>query len=274
MILAEYKKHIFGEATKGIVTAILGAVLLFFGQKWFTSEIEYRKLTRDAYIAAPLGQQGLTMVYDGKALKNVSVVEFSIVNRTSKQMSNIELLFLIEDSVDAKKLVSSVLIPPKGISQIENIEELKSSDPKGRKFRIKVLPKQNDAEFFHAVFVFDGEKAPPMSVSSANGEIPITPYMQYKDGLLAVLFAFGGMAIFTALGVAFGTFLDYFQLPKKHKRKVEEFTAHACELRDLGKLKLSPADTIEDVGVIYASFTRPKPSKWWSKVLPEQRYDY
>jgi hypothetical protein len=63
----EYRKHIFGEAVKGLTAAIVGALLLWGGQKWFTSDLEYRHTSRDSYLYTPLRQQGLTMAYEGEA---------------------------------------------------------------------------------------------------------------------------------------------------------------------------------------------------------------
>ena len=66
--MAEYKKHVLGEGTKGITAGVVGALLLFIGQQWLNSDLEYKVATRDAYVSAPLGQQGLSMAFDGKPL--------------------------------------------------------------------------------------------------------------------------------------------------------------------------------------------------------------
>jgi hypothetical protein len=88
--LGEYSKHMFGEAVKGLTAAIVGALLFWGGQNWLTSDLEYRRVSRNGYLSAPLGKQGLTMAYEGKPLKNVSVVEFGIFNRTSKQFGDVD----------------------------------------------------------------------------------------------------------------------------------------------------------------------------------------
>ena len=152
--MAEYKKHVLGEGTKGITAGVVGALLLFIGQQWLNSDLEYKVASRDAYVSAPLGQQGLSMAFDGKPLKNVSVVEFSIVNRTSKQISNAEFLFVVDDKT-SPTLVAGGVIAPRGMSSAEVVENLPTKEPNARKFRLKVVPKQRDNEYFHAVFVFD-----------------------------------------------------------------------------------------------------------------------
>lgn len=271
--MAEYKKHVIGEATKGITAGIVGALLLFFGQQWLNSDLEFRKLSRDAYLSTPLGQQGLTMAFSGKPLKNVSVVEFSIVNRTSKQVANADLVFTVDDE-ESPTLVSGGVIPPRGMSAPETIEELPSKDAKAKKFRIKVAPKQRDSEYFHAVFVFEGDKAPSMSVSSASGDVSIVPYQKWKDTTAAVVVLLAIVCLWVAAQVAFMTLIDYFWEPRKHKKQVERFVEHAAELQRDRKLKSADPESLADAGTIYASFMRPKPSKFWSKVLPEQRFEY
>lgn len=272
--MAEYKKHVVGEATKGITAGIVGALLLFAGQKWFSSDIEYKQSSRDAYLSAPLGQQGLTMAFDGKPLKNVSVVEFTIFNRTQKQIANADLVFLVEDQDPTAKLVSAGVIPPRGMSQAEVVEELPSRDPKARKFRIRILPKQQGSEYFHAVFVFDGDKSPPMSLSSASGDLPVIPYKQWRDTIAQLPFILALLAAMVLMQIVLPSLLEYFIAPRKHKKNVERFAAHAQELKKNGNLKSTDSGALVDAADIYASFTRPKASKFWSKLLPEQKFEY
>ena len=271
--MAEYKKHVVGEATKGITGVIVGALLLFIGQQWLSSDLEFSQVSRDAYLSAPLGQQGLAMTYNGKPLKNVSIVEFAIVNRTSKQVSNVELVFTVDDDVSTA-LVSAGVIPPHGLSAAEVIEELPSKDTKARKFMIKVAPKQRGSEYFHAVFVFEGDKAPSMSASSVSGDVSIVPYQEWKDTIVMVVVLLAVVCLMGAAQVMVVTFIDYFWNPRKHRKQVERFAEHATELQRDGQLKSSDSNVLADAGAIYASFTRPKPSKFWSKVLPEQRFEY
>lgn len=271
--MVEYKKQVIGEATKGITAGIVGALLLFLGQQWLNSDLEFRQISRDAYLSTPLGQQGLAMAFNGKPLKNVSVVEFSIVNRTSKQVANADLVFTVDDE-DNPTLVSGGVIPPRGMSTPEAIEELPSKDTKAKKFRIKVVPKQRDSEYFHAVFVFEGDRAPSMSVSSAAGDVSIVPYQKWKDTTAGVIMLLAIVCLWGAAQITFMTLIDYFWEPRKHKKQVERFVEHAAELQREGKLRSTDPESLSDAGSIYASFMRPKPSKFWSKVLPEQRFEY
>lgn len=271
--MVEYKKHVIGEATKGVTAGVIGALLLLLGQQWLNSALEFKQLSRNAYLSTPLGHQGLTMAFDGKPLKNVSIVEFSIINRTSKQIANADLVFTTDEEA-SPTLVSGGIIPPKGISAAETIEELTSKDIKARKYRIRVFPKQSDSEYFHAVFVFEGETAPSMSVSSASGDVAITPYQQWKDTTIAAILLLAGLCLWVAAQTALHTLIDYFFEPRRHKKQVERFAEHSTILVKEGKLKFNDPEALTDAAAIYASFTRPKASKFWSKILPEQRFEY
>lgn len=272
--MAEYKKHILGEATKGITAGAVGALLLLFGQQWLNSDLEYKMNSRDAYLSAPLGQQGLLMSFEGKPLKNVSVVEFNIVNRTSKQIANAELLFIVDDKAANPALVAGGVIAPRGMSSTESIENLPAKDVNARKFRLKVVPKQRDGEYFHAVFVFEGERAPSMTISSASGDVSITPYQQWKDNAVAFIYVVGIFLLLFSVQSTLTSFFEYFYEPRRHKKQVERFVNHATKLEEEGKLKSSSPESLTEAGLIYAEFTRPKPSRFWSKILPEQKYEY
>lgn len=272
--MAEINKHILGEATKGVTAGIVGAFLLLGAQKWIASDIEFRQTSRDAYLSAPLGQQGLTMAYDGKPLKNVSVVEFTIVNRTSKQIGNADLVFLVDDQDAQTRLVSGAIIPPRGVSQAETVEELPSRDPKAKRFRIKVLPKQQSSEYFHAVFVFDGDKAPQMSLSSGSGDLSIIPYQQWRDTLLQLPVLIAAFAAGLLIQVAIPSLLQHLLAPRNHRMRVETFAVHVQEAKDSGTLKSTDPEALVDAAALYASFTRPKPNRIWSKILPAQKFDY
>ena len=271
--MAEYKKHVLGAATKGITSGIVGALLMLFGQQWLNSDLEYKVGSRDAYLSAPLGQQGLSMAFDGKPLKNVSIVEFSIVNRTSKQIANAELLFVVDDKANPT-LVAGGVIAPRGMSSAEVVDTLPAKDSNARKFRLRVVPKQRDGEYFHAVFVFEGERAPSMAISSTSGDVSIVPYQQWKDTIVAFLYLCGIVLLIVAAQFALTSFIEYFWEPRRHKKQVERFVKQAYTLKQEGKLKSNDPESLADAGIIYAEFTRPKPSRFWSKVLPEQRYEY
>lgn len=269
----EYKKHIFGEATKGIVAALVGAVLFWFSQQWLNSDLEYTVASRDAYLSAPLGQQGLAMNFNNKSLKNVSIVEYSIINRTNKQIANAELLFTVDDK-STPFLVSAGIQAPQGLSTPEVVENLIARDSNSRKFKLKVIPKQLNNEYYHAVFVFEGDKAPTMSVSSISGDISIIPYLKWKDTVIvyALLTAFFSLVFATFIIVT--TLIDYFQKPFLHTKQVDSFVDLAKQLQNNGKLLSTDPAALIDAGVIFAEYARPKPSRFWSKFLKKQNYTY
>jgi hypothetical protein len=262
-VLVEYRKHIFGEIVKVLTTAIVTTLLFWGGQNWLTSDLEYKQVSRNAYLSAPLGKQGLTMAYEGKPLKNVSVVEFGIVNRTSKQLGDVDLIFSVDDSQSPMTLVSSGIITPSGLPHTETVEELPTKDTGTKKFRLKVIPKQTKTEYFHAVFVFDGEKAPSMSVvSQSKDNVAIVAYQEWKDNLIVPLVY---TCIYLLIGVAM-----VLGLRRSHRKSLERFAQHAAELQEKGELKSADEQAVKDAITIYTSFMRPK-GKFLSKIVGAQR---
>ncbi|MFK4447142.1 hypothetical protein ABH944_007411 [Caballeronia udeis] len=267
----EYRKFISGEAVKGVTAACAGAALFWIGQQWLTSDLEYHQQARNSYLSASLGQQGLSMAYAGKPLSNASIVDFSIYNRTSKQFNNVDLMFSIIDPKTPFTLISSGIITPSGIPQPEIIEEIPTKEPWIKNFKIKAFPKQSAGESYDAVFVFDGDKAPQMSVVSLSNDVSIGHYRDWKDAIEFVLL-FGLPTIILIFTIS--SLIDYFTEPSRHRKLVKRFAHHAVELSEAGALRNSDPDAIADAGEIYASFARPKPSKVWSKIFPARKFDY
>jgi hypothetical protein len=72
----EFRNLISGEAVKGFTAGTVVTVLLWIGQAWRTSDLEYKQVSINDYLSTPsttFGKQGLTMTYEGESLKNVSV---------------------------------------------------------------------------------------------------------------------------------------------------------------------------------------------------------
>jgi hypothetical protein len=210
----------------------------------------------------------------GKPLKNISVVEYGIFNRTSRQFGDVDLVFSVDDSKGKMTLVSSGIITPGGLPHDEMVEELPVKDTRTKKFRLKVIPKQRKTEFFHAVFVFDGEVAPTMSVASLSKDVSIGAYQEWKDEVIAVLIGLVFVGFIFGVINAVSSLTAYFLEPRRHLKSIERFVQHAAELRKKGELKSADEQVIDDASTIYASFTRPKPSKIWSKIFGAQRFDY
>jgi len=232
---------------KGLTAAFVGALLLWGGQKWFASDLEYKQISRNGYLSTPLGQQGLTMAYEGKPLKNVSVVEFGIFNRTAKQFGDVDLVFSVEDPKSQITLVSSGIITPNGLPHAETVEELPVKDIKDtrtKKFRLKVVPKQHETEYFHAVFVFDGEKAPSMSVVSLSKDVSIGAYQEWKDTTKALLLSLVFMLLIYAIIFAVSSLIEHFVGLRRHHKSIERFVQHATELRKKGELKSADEQAI------------------------------
>jgi hypothetical protein len=260
--------------TAGVVGALVGTLLTLGGQQWFTSDLEYQQISRNGYLSTPLGQQGLSMAYQGKPLKNVSIVEFGIFNRTARQFGDVDLVFSVDDPKEQMTLVSSGIITPNGLPHAETVEELPVKDTRTKKFRLKVIPKQRETEYFHAVFVFEGETAPSMSVVSLSKDVSIRAYPKWKDKTIGWSIVLVVTLLSYVVAFAVSSLIQHFVGPWRHRKDIERFIQHADELRKKGELKFADEQAIADARTIYASFTQPKPNKFWSKLFGVQRFDY
>lgn len=272
--MGEYGKHFFLESVKRVAYLFVGALLVLGWNNWQTSDLEYRQGTKNGYLHTSLGQQGLTMAYEGKPLKNISVVEFTIFNRTSRQFSDVDLLFSVVGPESQMTLVSSGIIPPHGLPHSETVEELPVKDTRTKKFRLKVIPKQHDTDYFDAVFVFDGEKAPSMSVVSLSKDVSIGAYREWKDTIKALARLLIIIVFLYTITFSVPSLLKHFFGPRHHRKFVKRFLQHAAKLREQGELKSTDEQAIADASKIYASFTLPKTNKLWSKIFGAQHFDY
>jgi hypothetical protein len=261
-------KNILDGLPQGVLLFIIGGLITFVGPKLLHSDLEYKVTSTDSYLSAPLGQQGLTMAFGGKPLKNVSIVEFSILNRTSKLFKDIELEFFI-DTKSGSALVSSDIIPPRRISKKENIENLTSKDPNVRRFRLKIVPTQQDNEHFNAVFVFAGEKAPHMSVINKTGEVSLVQHEGLKDFVILLITLF---LPYFLLALYLFYRIDFVWLPRSHKKRIKRFEEYIKQLQSDGQLNAEP-QFLKDASKVFTSFTKPKPYKFWSKILPARYFE-
>lgn len=268
--MGDFRNQAMGAAFKAFITAVVGVILGLAGDRWLNSELEYKIASRDGYLSAPLGERGLTFFHDGKALSNVSLVEFGFFNRTSKQFGDVDLAFTISDPKHEFTLVSAGITTPNGIPNADVIEAIGSKNPQTRTFRVKVIPKQRDAEFFHAVFVFAGDKAPQMSVVSLSKDAPIEPYKEWKDATKVILILVVAVVCAIIFLVLFFSLVDHFVEPRIHKRRVKKFEAHAREMDAAGQVSFSTPDALGDAIKAYASFTKPPTSKFLSRIFGER----
>lgn len=251
------------ELLKSAITAAVGAVVLFFGQQWADNDLEYKTVSREAYLSSPLGEQGLSLYYDKQELKNISIVEFGIFNTTSKNFHNVNLIFTYKNTDNKYKLVSGGILTPTGIPQKDTIEELPTKEEHSKGFIIKFIPKQQDKEYFHVVFIFDGDKAPPMFVTSTTSAAAIVPYREWKDTVKAISFVIGLFVLIIALTFLIGTLVDFLFAEKNHQRMVDKFKNHALSL----KIPDHASDPVTASVKIYESFTKPKASIFWEKII-------
>lgn len=273
--MSEYKKHFWFEIVKAIATAIVGGIVFWSGQQWLIDDLEYKKVSKNSYLSAPLGQQGLTMAYNDKPLKNISVIEFGIFNRTQKQFHEFDLVFSIDDTKIASTLVSSGIIAPSGIPQSEAVHEIETNNSSVKKYRIKIFPKdQKKSAYYHAVFVFDGDKLPEMSVVSLSKDVSIKEYSEFREIILGLVVLFSGVLLTLGIMIMFMSGIDFYLAPNRHKKYVDNFMNHIKEMQNKGELKSIDANVLTDMKKIYAYYKRPQSNSFWSKIFGERKYEY
>tara|TARA_R110002124_G_scaffold207250_1_gene373767 strand:+ start:10587 stop:11231 length:645 start_codon:yes stop_codon:yes gene_type:complete len=214
------------------------------------------------------------MAYNDTPLKNVSVVEFALYNRTSRQFNDFELIFSVNDSKFSSKMVSGGIITPNGLPQSEIVNELKTTSSLTKKYNIKVFPQLNNTEFYHAVFVFEGESAPKMSVVGLSKNGSIIEYQTWKDNFQVYSILFGILFVGGGVWLLFVSLIEYYTKPATHKKDVEKFVEFSVIMKNSNKLESNDSKALADAGKIYSEYKRPKVSVFWSKFLGQQKYDY
>ncbi|HYG89826.1 MAG TPA: hypothetical protein VD978_26640 [Azospirillum sp.] len=263
--MQEYKKSIINA----MISVLVGAFLAWVGQQWFANDLEYRQISRDTYLAAPLGQQGLSMYHKGIQLKNISVVEFGIFNRTSKQFNDVEIAFSIDDNKYVDALVSAGIMTPNGLSSSEIAYEVPSKDKGTKKFFIKAVPKNMDSKYFHAAFVFDGDKAPPMSIISLSKDVAVGEYAEWKDAIKYIALLLIVVFVFVLSGFLIGDFADYMIQPRRNRKMVDKYRQFAEDLADSEQGTLNK-DAVANAVFVYTSFIKQKKSVFWGKIFGER----
>jgi hypothetical protein len=137
------------------------------------------------------------------------------------------------------------------------IEEQPVKNTRTKKFRLKVIPKQHKTEYFDAFFLFDGEKAPSMSVVSLSAGVSIGASPQWK--IMVKIIAFFVFIILLVIGLA----ILFDRLGRQ--KQLGRFRQYATELREKGKLQSTDEQAINDAVTIYDSYTRLTLPKFWAK---------
>jgi hypothetical protein len=265
-------KGLAGQTASRLIAAALGAAGMYFGGLWINSDLEYWASTKDKYLSTALGEQGLTMNYQGQSLNNVSVVEFAIANRTSKQFSDVELIFTIDEK-DAPALISSGITPPKGLSQKETVRLIPSEDSHARVFHLNTVPAQRDSEYFYAVFVFEGDKAPPMYITS-KGNTAIIPKRVLKDGTISVAIVVLTATVSLVIFLLISGLTNYILAPHHYRGRIKDFKNHLEAMKKSGDIPDTEDPKYLNVAEnIYSSLVRPKPDLIWGKIFPPRKFD-
>lgn len=255
------------ELLKSLITALVGAFIFFLTQQWTDNDLEFRNVSREAYLSSLIGEQGLSLKHESKELKNISIVEFGIFNRTSRNFNDVNLIFTPEKSNEKPKLISSTLIPPNGLPLKDTIDELPTKEPNSKGFSIKVIPKQKDNEYFHAVFIFEGEKAPKMTVTSTTSAAAIVPYREWKDNIKVLILTVATFTLAILISFLIASLLEHIFAEKNHRKLIEKFKSYISNLQETGKIKPLDNNQIAATVEIYKLYTKPKINIIWKRLL-------
>ena len=260
----KYKEYFIGSIISTVGSVIIG-LSVWFWQQWSINDLEYKEGIKNSYLSASLGQQGFSMAYNEQPLKNISVVEFLIYNRTQKQVGEFELLFLIKDIKAAPKLVSSSLISSTGVPQFEAVDEIVSNDPSVIKYKIKIFPKQNnDSEYFDAIFVFDGDKTPEINLLAKG--ISLKKYSQWREVSIALIAAIVLGFLMGGLIIIILNCFDFYFSSRRHKKNINSFIEYIRTVPNS-----FDSNTLLEIKKVYSDYKKPK-YEILSKIFGERKY--
>ncbi|WP_457930204.1 hypothetical protein ACT51I_19330 [Pseudomonas aeruginosa] len=129
-----------------------------------------------------------------------------------------------------------------------------SKNNSSKSFNIKIIPTQKEKEYFHATFVFDGNKAPEMSVVEISEGASIIPYQEWKDTIKALVILSLAIIISIIFALLFVSFLEFVYSKKTHNSAIKKFRHHIEKMKKEGLLETT-TDIEENTAVkIYESF--------------------
>lgn len=188
----ESGKTIFYEALKALL--IVSITLLITA--WFTgsNDIEYKNKTIDSYFNFPVAiANKLTMTHEKNEIKNISVLNYEIFNRTFSDHEKVNIYLSIKDA-NPPKLISKKLYAPRRLSE-NGITYLTTNDPKLIGFNLDMLKKSKNGDYYLVNLIFEGEKTPEIAISTNNKNLEIVAYKEWRDYTWAILIVIAVYAI-------------------------------------------------------------------------------
>lgn len=180
----------FTEIIKAIIIAV---ITIFITYSINSNELEFREGSKAPYFNYPESiVQDLEILHKSTPIKNISIVEYAIHNRSFSGFDNVQI-FVTLDETQPFKLISKKLRPPKSLPDL-GIEDIPIGKENIYGFNVVSL-KRTSSEFYLLTLIFEGEKAPETHISVANKDIDIVPYKRWKDSALVALGVFGFYAV-------------------------------------------------------------------------------
>lgn len=179
-----------------IVKASIISAATIFITLWLTStsELEYREGSKAPYFKYPDSiAKDLEILHKNIPVKNISIVEYAIHNRTFSGFKDVTIYVNLNES-KAFHLISRNLRPPKNLPNI-GIEDLPNEKDGLYGFTVKSLKRTGD-DYYYLSLVFEGDEAPKTSISVANQDIDLVPYKTWKDTIYTVAIAIAVYAVF------------------------------------------------------------------------------
>jgi hypothetical protein len=234
----ESGKTIIFEALKALLT--ISITLL--ASAWFTgsNDIEFKNNSVESYFNVPDAiANKLTIALGENEIKNVSVLNYELFNRTFSDHEKVDIYLSIKDK-NPPKLISKKLYPPKRLSA-KGITELKTNDPNLIGFNLNMLKTSKNGDHYLINLIFEGEKTPEISISTNNKNLEVVEYKKWKDYTKAGLIVMAGYAIVLSPFALWAYFAE--------KRSKNRFLQTLCTSwgREVGGLSADQVDYISAV---------------------------
>jgi hypothetical protein len=158
-----------------IIGYLLASVVSFMTPD--TADIEYSKICRDKFYDKSLRHREVEWHYKDQTVETMSVCQFYIHNRTSKDIPGVKLYFRVVPKGESKvpEILSKNLYPPERLPRV-GIKEVNEGIDNLYAFDIDVVKKTEEKDSYMAEFLFKGVSAPEMSVSTNTKDVTVEEF--------------------------------------------------------------------------------------------------
>jgi flagellar basal body-associated protein FliL len=191
------------ESGKLIIFETIKTVLIItvtlIATAWFTgsNDIEYKNKSIEQYFKAPAAiSKELKLFHIDAEIKNISVLNYGLFNRTFSDHENVDIYLSIKDK-KPPKVISSKLYPPERLSG-KGITEIETNDQNLLAFNLDTLKKSKDGDYYLINLIFEGDITPEVVISTNNKNLELVEYKKWKDYIWVILIVIIGYAVILA----------------------------------------------------------------------------